>query len=238
MALEELVSDTGHVEHALGDGGADDQDAEVGSEVRRHGNERVAQHVHRDDAPRGEALAERHPHEVLLTRLDDRVAREPHHVGEVQCGEHDRRKYQVRPGRTSSDRRSEQMQLDGEEVLRDEGQHEHRDRDEQKAHQHRGVVEKAVLAQAGDETDDDAEEQLDDERQQRETQRHRELRGEDLIDALAAESRSQVALEQVAEVDQVAREERLVQVVLRLQGGVLRIGRCLVTEQSENRVTR
>src|SRR5690606_11978731 len=74
--LEELVAHTGHVEDALRDGRADDQDAEVGRDVRRHRDHRVAQDVHGDDAAAREALAVGHADEVVLARLDDGGARE------------------------------------------------------------------------------------------------------------------------------------------------------------------
>src|SRR5690606_8054915 len=89
--FEQLVADTWHVEDALGDRRADDQDAEVGGDVRGDGDHRVAQDVHGDHAPSREALAVRHAHEVVLAGLDHRRAREAQHVGEVEAREHDGR---------------------------------------------------------------------------------------------------------------------------------------------------
>src|SRR5690606_35470764 len=89
-----------------------------------------------------------------------------------------------------------------------------------------------------DESDDQAEHELDRDGEQRQPESGREGAGENLVDALAAEGRAEVTLKQITEVDQVAREERLIEVELRLERCVLSVGGGLVAEEGEDRVTR
>src|SRR4051794_16568262 len=100
------------------------------------------------------------------------------------------------------------------------------------------MVEHAVLTQASDQTDGYTEDELNCDGEQREPQRYRERAHQNVVHALPAERRSQVSLEEITQIQQVAREERFVQVELRFQRRVLCRGRRLIAKEGEDRIAR
>src|SRR5690606_15183671 len=80
--------------------------------------------------------------------------------------------------------------------------------------------------------------ELDDDGEQREAQRRREGAGEDLVDRLARVGRAEVALQHVAEIEEVARQEGLVEVELLLECRDLLGRRGAVAEHAQHGVAR
>src|SRR5690606_28145993 len=127
-------------------------------------------------------------------------------------------------------------QLQAEDELREEAQHEGgRGDQQQREHQQRGV-DQLALAQARDHAGGDAEDRLDDHGDDREAERGREGRGALVPQGAAVEADAQVEGEHALEVEQPLDQHVLVEVVLLAQSLLDRRGDRLVAGQGEDRV--
>ena len=171
----------------------------------------------KDDPPLRRALGPRCPDEVLVQHLEHPAAGEPRDRGGVGDAQHDGRQHAVRG--TVPARGVEPAEMDGEGEHEQRPDHEGRNRDARHAEGRRRVVDPSVAADGRKSAERDADEQRERERERAELGGDRELVGDDLVDGAVGvlERRSQVALDETAEIIEVLFPERLVEPVMRLE---------------------
>src|SRR5699024_1388827 len=141
-------------------------------------------------------------------------------------------------GRVPADVDRGDAELQAEDELGQEAEHEGGGGDQQQGeHQQRGV-DQLALAQPGDHTGDDPEERLDHDRDDRELGGGGERGGDLVHDRAAVEPDAEIEGEHALEVEQPLHDHVLVQVVLLAQLLLDRRGDGLVTGEGEDRVAR
>src|SRR5680860_229723 len=213
--LVERAADTVNVEDPLGHDRAAHQGAEVGTEVRHHRDQRVAQQVHRDDPPPWKALSDGRSHVVGVDVLDNRGAGQSHDVGERHGSEDDAGQQQLVPWRRTTDRGSEPSELDAHVELHQEADDEDGDGDDQQRPQQHARVEELAAPKAGYQAQRDTDEHLDDECHDGEPDRDGEGLAHDIDDLSTTERLTEVEGDDALHVLVVLVVQRLADVELR-----------------------
>ena len=119
---------------------------------------------------------------------------QPHHVGQGHRSQHHTGQQQPRERRLITDGYRGDAQPDPEDELRQEPQHEDRDRDDdQTGDQHRGI-EDLALAQPGDHSEADAEHRLHCQGNQRQPDGHRKRLSQNDTDRQPGVGAAQIAV--------------------------------------------
>src|SRR5690348_1675373 len=166
-ALVEVVADAVDVEDPLGDDGAAHERADVRADEGDHGDQRVAQQVFGDHPVPGQALGDGRTDVVGPFVLGDGGAGEPGDVGEGDGGEDQSGHDQFAEGGVRGDRGSDPAPLDTEQQLQQQSGDEGRDRDDDEGEQQDTGVDGPAAAQPGDDAQQDADDDLEEDRDDR-----------------------------------------------------------------------
>ena len=218
-------------EDDLGDQRAADDAGEVERDHGRHRDERVAQGVHVEHPPRRQSLGPGQPDVVRVQHVQHRgpLVPAPGRVGDQ--GQRDDRQDRVLdhvdghvpeagdPRRVLADGvehgvADALIEVHGQEILEQDGEHEDRSREEHVGQARGQVVDDAVLPHRADHADDDAEDDGDQGRRDHHLQRDHQAREHLRSDGLAGRGRAEVALEEAGQPRPVPLQQRLVEVQL------------------------
>src|SRR5689334_4217472 len=236
----DLLPDAGEGEHGLGQDRTREQQAQLQADRGDHRQHRVAQHVPPPDHRRGQALGLGRAHVVLVDDVEHGGPGDPDDDRQRDRAEGDRGQDEVFdrvPGRVVlpgeeavedekvgdvggvdadvlAAGRWQPAQLDREDVLEQERQEEHRDRDADERADDRQVVEDPAVPPGGEVAERDPDAHREDQRRDGQLDRARELGPQDLGDrATRLDGVTEVESGDPLEIAPVLNPDRLVEPV-------------------------